>query len=158
MSLRVIIIDESKLTSEAEHYELQKIVESSAVLDKEVGSSEAEAIMKSVGANNGASESALSASEEQYKAIGLSTGHVKESDHVILERMASKLQYNQVMNRETGWLVKLYDGSDMITDYFKALSPEFREMLVTVYKSGFRMIEFDMDIDPEEHPMFPSYC
>lgn len=87
----------------------------------------------------------LSASEDQYKVIGISTGHLSEEDKIKLNEMAHNSNCGMVTGRDTGWFIKLYNETEYNTDLFSGFSEQAKKLLDTVYKSGFTMVEFDCD-------------
>lgn len=87
----------------------------------------------------------LSASEDQYKVIGISTGHLSEEDKIKLNEMAHNSNCGMVTGRDTGWFIKLYNETEYNTDLFSGFSEQAKKLLDTVHKSGFTMVEFDND-------------
>jgi hypothetical protein len=84
----------------------------------------------------------LNKSEEQYKVVGISTGHLTVDDSFSLDKLSSDCDCNIVMGRSTGWFIKLYDQKDQGQAYH-GMSIQFITILNSAYEAGFRMVEFD---------------
>jgi hypothetical protein len=89
----------------------------------------------------------LKRSDDQYKVIGISTGHLPESDMKRLTEMGEDADVTMVLSRETGVFVKLYASEvprDLVLDY-PGLSETFYHVLGLARDAGFGMVEFDAD-------------
>jgi hypothetical protein len=90
--------------------------------------------------------------KDQYKTIALSTGHLNEADVISLTNMVNSTGIATM--RDTGWFLKLYEleGEDenSITvwrEYYPFVNDSLLTILIEVYLAGFRMIEFDQDVE-----------
>ena len=88
----------------------------------------------------------LKNSEDQYKVICMSTGHITEQDARRLGSMAG--EHSMIMEREAGFLVKLYmdnDSEENLERDYPGMSHEFYDILSLTRECGFQMVEFDRD-------------
>lgn len=96
----------------------------------------------------------LSKSGDQYKAIGVSTQHLTASDREQIEILAKSNDYNTILHRETGWIVKLYETEEKVRSLIP-LSETFHQLASSVLNAGFRLIEFDLEgLEYEHLPLF----
>ncbi len=91
----------------------------------------------------------LKAHKDSYQCIGVNLDHLKEDDKHALDCMTSD---SMVMERDTGWFVKLYekdDESKSVEELYKQMYPGATDNLLSImcasYRAGFRLIEFDAD-------------
>ncbi len=91
----------------------------------------------------------LKAHKDSYQCIGVNLAHLKEDDKHALDCMTSD---SMVMERDTGWFVKLYekdDESKSVKELYKQMYPGATDNLLSImcaaYCAGFRLIEFDTD-------------
>lgn len=87
----------------------------------------------------------LSASEDQYKVLGINTGHLSEEDKTKLNEMAHNSNCGMVTGRDTGWFIKFYNEPEYNAGLFSGFSEQTKKLLDSVYKSGFLMVELDTD-------------
>jgi hypothetical protein len=80
---------------------------------------------------------------ESYKVLVLSTAHLRDYDIQRLTHKARDPENNMVMERDTGFFVKLYDNLDYDQDEKQSLN--FNVIVATAHNEGFRMLEFDRD-------------
>jgi len=79
---------------------------------------------------------------EQYKCVALSTAHLSRTAVFELELFAIDSNNNMVMERDSGWFIKLYgDGCDK-NKYTRTLQAIVNKMV----SEGYLMIEFDCDV------------
>jgi GT2 family glycosyltransferase len=91
----------------------------------------------------------LKAHKDAYQCICINLSHLKDDDKHALDCMT---QESMVMERDTGWFVKLYevDGEPKsVEECYKQMYPgatdNLLSILCAVYRAGFRLIEFDID-------------
>ncbi|OLF82031.1 hypothetical protein AWH63_10860 [Marinobacter sp. C18] len=82
------------------------------------------------------------AKAETYRAVAMTTAHLRLSDNESLECAAKNPQNNLVMGRETGFLIKLPAGDDKV-EKVADLSDEAQRILKWASEAGFRAVEFD---------------
>ncbi|NLC21322.1 MAG: hypothetical protein GX771_05330 [Halomonadaceae bacterium] len=89
----------------------------------------------------------LKRSEDQYKVIGISTGHLPECDMKRLATMGGATGSTMILPRESGVLVKLYESEEPrnLADDYPGLSDAFYCVLGLARDAGFGMVEFDAD-------------
>lgn len=86
---------------------------------------------------------------ETYKAIALSTSHLKETDVALLERLANSENENHVASRNTGFFVKLCpfdkdeDDESIKYNYISGASDNLNAIMKFATLSLVEMIEFD---------------
>lgn len=85
----------------------------------------------------------LAITEDQYRAVCLSTGHLPREDCTKLEDLAAD-EHSPVLSRHHGWIIKLPEDLDT-DDALNGLSKEFHAILSDAHALGYRMIEFDSD-------------
>jgi hypothetical protein len=82
---------------------------------------------------------------EQYKCIAISTGHLSPDDLGRLHRIVSAGNCNMVMERDTGFFVKLYGVNVDVPEHFLGMSDHFNDLLRQVALAGYLLVEFDCD-------------
>ncbi len=85
---------------------------------------------------------------ETYRAVAISTGHLSRADRQMLTARAHDQQDNMVLQRPTGWFVKLYAPDGDITAQSNALtfqSSQLNAVLIEAAAAGFQLVEFDAD-------------
>ncbi|WP_238091375.1 hypothetical protein [Photobacterium leiognathi] len=83
---------------------------------------------------------------ETYKVLCVSLrDDLLQKDIDDLESLCESGETNMVMERDTGFFIKLYDTVEQNNSHFKHLSPEFNYIILTALESGYRMIELDCD-------------
>lgn len=91
------------------------------------------------------------AHRDTFSCIGINICHLSEDDKHTLDCAFSG---EMVMERDTGWFVKLYefdekeeDGTleDFFTVLYQGITPTLLTIFCEAYQAGFRLIEFDMD-------------
>jgi hypothetical protein len=87
----------------------------------------------------------LMAEQTSYRVIGLSTEHLADYDRIFLDRYAADPDCNMVMERDTGWFIKLFDDDVTPNLEYHGISESLKHIILSAWVSGFRMIEFDMD-------------
>lgn len=80
---------------------------------------------------------------ESYKALAVCTGHLPQDDMGMLKDSRS----NMIMERDTGFFVKLYDDLECNLKEFFLMSDEFNKIISFAFDNGYRLIEFDRDVD-----------
>lgn len=94
--------------------------------------------------------------EEQYRVIAISTGHLTEEDISALEIAADDSDENMVLERDTGFFIKLYeDDEDGGINLRHGHSDTIQTLIQWCHAAGFRMIEFDCDAPTLPH--FPVF-
>lgn len=84
---------------------------------------------------------------DRYTCIGINLNHLTEDDKHTLD---CHLPNSMVMERETGWFVKLYqpDIAASVEEFYTAKYPGITLNLLKIfcgaYRAGFRLIEFDL--------------
>lgn len=91
-------------------------------------------------------EDELASSSEQYKTLAVSTGHLADEEHAILDRLANDIDCNKIAGRETGWFVKLAESPSQNLGYDR-MSDKFHSILLVALNAGYRMVEFDNCVD-----------
>lgn len=81
---------------------------------------------------------AVKVTEDQFRCIGVSTAHLTED---CKQALSFATHSNMVFERDTGWIVKLYDEDKY--NHEMPLTPRIKSIMKTALKAGFRMIEFD---------------
>ena len=84
--------------------------------------------------------------QDQYKCIGLSTSHLTRDDKDKLTRTAAT-DCGMIMERDTGYFIKLYVEKEYALDLIDNLSQEAQDVIMACHEAGFRLIEFDRDAD-----------
>lgn len=89
----------------------------------------------------------LKRTTDQYKVIGISTCHIKQSDAERLRLLGEDADVTMIMSRESGAFLKLYPDEPgeprvLETDY-PGFSMWFYHVLSQVKLAGFEMVEFD---------------
>lgn len=91
---------------------------------------------------------------ETYKAVALSTGHLRESDAKALSFLVGTDQL--IMERDTGFFVKLMvDTENKGINARPELSPEFNRIIQWASEKGFALIEFDGAAETVD--IFPTF-
>jgi hypothetical protein len=85
----------------------------------------------------------LLASKDTYKVISISTSHISNEDRIKLDVYSNDKNCNMIMNRDSGWFIKLYDDESANEEH--GLSAPLTTLLNVCLNLGFRMIEFDCD-------------
>ena len=92
---------------------------------------------------------------DQYKALALSTGHLRQEDKQILTNMA--FNTGMITERDTGWFIKLFElmgniaeSASVWEENYPFISEHLRHIFMGAYLAGYRMIEFDSDADTIE--------
>ena len=80
---------------------------------------------------------------EQYKTLCISTGDLGVQDLHNLKHIDSQM----VMERDTGFFIKLYDEEEYNMDEFQGLDWKTKVIINAARDAGFRMIEIDCDAD-----------
>jgi hypothetical protein len=88
-------------------------------------------------------QKALLASKDTYNVISISTSHISNEDRIRLDVYSNDKTCNMIMNRDSGWFIKLYD--DESANEAHGLSAPLTTLLNVCLNLGFRMIEFDSD-------------
>lgn len=83
--------------------------------------------------------------EEIYLCAVLSTAYLTEADKAELSRMAAAHDATMVFERETGFLIKLYEESEYLESECAGLSPYALDALRAAHALGIRLVEFDAD-------------
>lgn len=104
----------------------------------------------------------LKAHKDTYQCIGLNLDHLQDDDKHALDCMTAE---SMVMERDTGWFVKLYEVDDesvSVEEHYKQMYPGATENLLSimcaVYRAGFRLIEFDTDaLHVDDLPVFDGH-
>lgn len=97
---------------------------------------------------------AMSTKAEQYKCIAMSTGHLSEAAKAALTEAATKTVRGEggggggmVMERDTGWFVKMYSADDCAPN--ETMFPGFPDDLEAIFgacrEAGYQLVEFDAD-------------
>ena len=82
--------------------------------------------------------------DDQYRALGVSTAHITESDCLRL----TESDHSRIAARETGAFVKLYPYPPIPHHRtMPGFSDHFYAVLNAVQKAGYNMVEFDADAD-----------
>jgi hypothetical protein len=81
---------------------------------------------------------------ETYAVVAMSTGHLTEQDRDALIEAARNTDENMVMERDTGFFVKLM-GPDSDHDLRHGHSENLLRIIRWASSAGFGMIEFDRD-------------
>lgn len=81
--------------------------------------------------------------DDQYKCIGISTGHLTPHDIEQLRHLAARDDFQMVMERDTGFMVKLHEESEYFAD--DPYSDNLLGILMSVHQAGYRLVEFDSD-------------
>jgi len=89
----------------------------------------------------------IRATEDQYKTIAVSTIHLSEQDKARLTELADDKMCNMVLERDTGWFIKLYDETESNEH---GVSDSLNLIFTVCLEAGFRMIEFDCDAQSYE--------
>lgn len=97
-------------------------------------------------------ENTLSGLGDNYRAIGVSVGHLTWSDRAMLSKLASPTT-NLILERETGWLVMLNSDPSYIRK-MEGFTELFYQTCETIHAAGYKLIEFDEAADtyPKELP------
>jgi hypothetical protein len=76
---------------------------------------------------------------EEYRCVAVSTAHLTAAAK---DCLSLEVASNMVMDRDTGWFVKLYDDwpSNAWTD-----EPHLLVILFWAWNNNYRLIEFDAD-------------
>jgi len=84
---------------------------------------------------------------ETYEVLVLSTAHLTEADNIGLGKMAKDPSENMVMERETGYFIKLYtaDNDGFSHNKYPVLSNHFTRILHYADSIECLGIEFDCD-------------
>jgi hypothetical protein len=98
-------------------------------------------------------EQELLDSEDQYKTIGISVNHVSEADRESLSELAIDESCGMVLERDTGWFIKLYDESDSNNRH--SISDDLKSLLESCLSAGYRMVE--IDCDAKIYESLPTY-
>lgn len=101
-------------------------------------------------------EDAQKNAPESYKCLALSTGHLTEKDMRILTGLAGDDQ--MVFERECGFFIKLYESAEVGEDdsnYRDGFSSYLLKILDYALANGYRMIEFDRDVEVLD--LFPTH-
>jgi hypothetical protein len=83
-------------------------------------------------------------SQEQYKAVCISTGDIPEADMDKLAEMG--LMGQMVTTRDTGYFIKLFEEAEYNDEEYSALSATTKAIFSAAHEIGFRMIEIDCDV------------
>jgi hypothetical protein len=108
----------------------------------------------------------LNESEDSYRCLGVSTGHLSSKDCEIFSENAQELshgtdhygyqmkKHNMLMQRDTGWFLKLYEGYrwelNATAPHLKGLSRSAMQLIEAAFLAGYRLIEFDCDASEYE--------
>lgn len=84
--------------------------------------------------------------EDKYQCIGVSTSHLTSDDKDKLSLTADG-ECNMIMERDTGFFIKLYEETEYTHNLCDNLSQEAQDVIMACHAAGFRMIEFDCDAD-----------
>lgn len=107
--------------------------------------------------NNNLISAAFTKTEDTYKAIGIYIGHLSKPDREALKELSEDGEVTMVMERDTGFFVKLYDEAKY--NVYGELSDLANNILAFAYEAGFRMIEFDCDATAYDClPCFDEVC
>lgn len=83
---------------------------------------------------------------EKYSVVAMSTAHLTEMDSKALSIAAKDSEENMVMERSTGYFIKLYQGDDSKCSNFRhGHSDAIQDIIQWAINSGYGMIEFDCD-------------
>ena len=85
----------------------------------------------------------LRESDDAYRVIGISTGHLSCDDEVLLSTLSFSGECNMIRERDTGWWMKLY--TDLENNFYDGMSNELKEIVTASHFAGYQMIEFDGD-------------
>lgn len=80
---------------------------------------------------------------EQYKTLCISTGDISAEDLNNLKHIDSQM----IMERDTGFFIKLYDEEEYNNDEFQSLSFKTMVIIHAARDAGFRVIEIDCDAE-----------
>lgn len=88
---------------------------------------------------------------DEYKCVAVSTGHLTENDRDQLHRAVHGPLFpegpavgNMIMERDTGWFMKLYGELDA-NMHGPIWSDQLQRLITWAHYAGYRMIEFDGD-------------
>jgi hypothetical protein len=98
-------------------------------------------------------EQELMNSIDQYKTVGISVDHISEADRDSLSELAADESCGMILERDTGWFIKLYEDIDSNNRYL--ISEGLKSLLESCLKAGYRMIEIDCDAQTYEN--LPTY-
>ncbi len=108
---------------------------------------------------------------ETYTVLAISTSHMTKKDNDVLHSITHRHPHgldhpfaNMVMNRDTGYFMKLYDEADLndltlhpkVIDEGMRFSPALQKVIMYAHSEGHRMIEFDCDA-PEYPELFETF-
>lgn len=92
---------------------------------------------------------------EGYMVLAISTAHITSEDTFAL-RAKTREPYNMVLERTTGYFIKLFDDWEMMDgEELKGFSEELKEILKWAHAAGYRMVELDRDAEIIDQ--FPTF-
>lgn len=93
---------------------------------------------------------------ESYKCLAVSTAHLTDRDKRALSSLAGEDQ--MIFERDCGYFIKLYEPAERGDDdlnYREGLSHYFKNLIEYAVNKGYRMIEFDRDVEVLD--IFPTH-
>lgn len=82
--------------------------------------------------------------QDTYACIAVSTSHFTESD---LAKLSATTSSNMIMERDTGFFIKLYNEKEYNQDLCDNLTHTAQDVIMACHEAGFRLIEIDNAAD-----------
>lgn len=81
---------------------------------------------------------------ESYVNVAVSIGHFTDDD---VAKLFSSISSNMIMERDTGFFIKLYDEVEYTQNLIDNLSDEAQQVILQAHAYGARMVEIDRDAE-----------